>query len=153
MSFHLDDTLGDRLTFAARQEQRRREATLRPLGLSRLDWVILVAVGHAGLRHPSGIADHAGVDRAAISRALRRMESAGQITRDAGNGRRDGRTRSVVLTDTGKDVLARAAMLMQAADAATLGRLSPGEQELLDRLLRKLIAGDDSAPGSGQSRS
>ncbi|MAQ84908.1 MAG: transcriptional regulator [Maritimibacter sp.] len=142
--YRLRDSLGYRLTIASRVQQRRLEEKLRPLGLSRLDWVILVAVGYEDLRQPSDIADHVGVDRTAVSRALRRMEEAGLIDRNDGKG--DGRTRHVALTETGQRTLADATPLAQANAELIADRLSEGERELLARLLSKLITDDDSRP-------
>ncbi|WP_425049998.1 MarR family winged helix-turn-helix transcriptional regulator [Psychromarinibacter sp. S121] len=142
--YRLSDSLGYRLTIASRVQQRRLEEKLRPLGLSRLDWVILVALGYEDLRQPSDIADHVGVDRTAISRALRRMEDAGLIARSGGDG--DGRTRTVELTDAGRTALSDATPLAQANAELIADRLTDGEQELLARLLAKLITDDDSRP-------
>ncbi|MDF0602742.1 winged helix DNA-binding protein [Psychromarinibacter sp. C21-152] len=146
MSYRLHESLGYRLTLASRVQQRRLEEKLRPLGLSRLDWVILVSVGYDGLRRPSDISDHLGVDRTAVSRALRRMETSGLLARR--NGKGDGRTRTVALTDAGRDTLARATPLAQENAALIAERLSPGEQDLLARLLTKLITDDDLPPST-----
>lgn len=145
MSYRLHHSLGYRLTLASRVQQRRLEERLRPLGLSRLDWVILVAVGYESLCQPSDIAAHVQVDRTAVSRALRRMEDAGLISRSNGDAA-DGRHRSVALTDHGRSTLERATPLARENADLIANRLTQGEQELLARLLSKLITDDDLPP-------
>ena len=72
--YRLHDSLGYRLTYAARLNERRFEAGLADLGLTRLMWCVLCALDFEGLSRPSDIAAFIGVDRTAISRCLRQME-------------------------------------------------------------------------------
>ncbi|MDJ0824649.1 MAG: MarR family transcriptional regulator [Rhodobacter sp.] len=139
--YRLHESLGYQLSLAARLQERRLDEGLRALGLTRVTWCVLLAIGNEGMRQPSDIAAFVGIDRTATSRALRRMEAAGLIARGAGDG--DKRTRSVALTGLGHERLARGTPLAQRNNARMEARLAPGEPEAMRRLLTKLRAGED----------
>ncbi|MCU0906315.1 MAG: MarR family transcriptional regulator [Rhodobacteraceae bacterium] len=143
--YRLHASLGYQLSLAARLQERRLEEGLRALGLSRVTWCVLLAVGNEGLAQPSDIAVFVGVDRTVASRALRQMESAGLIARAAGSasGRGDRRTTTVRLTDLGQERLRQGTPLARANNAAMEARLTPDESEALRRLLARVRAGDD----------
>ena len=141
--YRLHDALGYRMTVAARRIERRFETALKTLGLTRISWCVLLAVGEEGHRHPSDIAAFIGIDRTAASRALRGMEAEGLIIRDG--GRADRRNTRVSLTERGAEILARSLPLAEASRAATEARLAPGERDTLLTLLDKL-GGDDVTP-------
>ncbi len=139
--YDLHAALGYQLSLTARLQERRFEADLKALGLSRVAWCVLLAV-HQGDQHPSAIAAFIGIDRTAVSRALKQMEAAGLITRDTGSA--DKRTRSVTLTGLGTDKLAQANPMAETARRALEARLSDTERATFTRLLAKLRAGDDA---------
>ena len=138
--YRLHASLGYHLSLAARIQERRLDEGLKALGLTRITWCVLLAIGNEGLRQPSDIARFVGIDRTATSRALRQMEAAGLIARGAGTG--DGRTRSVALTDEGRALLAEGTPLAQTNNATMEARLDPGERDLLIGLLQKISAGE-----------
>lgn len=145
VNYNLHSSIGYQLTLTARQQERRFEAGLKALGLSRVQWCVLLAAGNEGLHAPSAIARFIGIDRTATSRALGQMQAAGLITRDAGEA--DRRTTRVQLTDRGRDRLARANPLAEASRKATESRLCPDELVELTRLLAKLRGGDEPPLG------
>ncbi|OWU82894.1 transcriptional regulator [Oceanicola sp. 22II-s10i] len=138
--YRLHDSLGYRLSIASRQQERRLDDSLRGLGLTRITWCVLLAVGNEGLTQPSDIADFVGIDRTATSRALRQMEAAGLVARDTGDG--DRRTRRVQLTAAGTTALTEGTPLARANGAALAARLSDAEHAQLKSLLDKLVQGD-----------
>ena len=142
-TYNLHASLGYQLTLVARLQARRFEDSLRPLGLTRITWCVLLAIGNEGLSQPSDIAAFVGIDRSATSRALRHMQTAQMISRSEGTG--DGRTRSVSLTDHGKGLLVRAIPLAQENSAKIEARLNPEERALMIKLLKKLHAGEDAS--------
>lgn len=143
--FRLHDSLGYRLSLAARLQQRGMEEALKPFGLSRTLWAILTVIGSENLNQPSDIADHVGIDRTATSRALRRMEADGLIARSA-NGT-DGRARHVALTDKGRMVLQATIPASRRNADRIAARLTEDERRLLATLLAKLT----EAPGDRPS--
>ena len=140
--YRLHASLGYRLSLAARLQERRLEAGLKRLGLTRTTWCALLAVGNEGLSQPSDIADFIGIDRTATSRALRQMEADGMIARTDGTD--DRRTTNVSLTSTGQALLAQGTPYAEANNAAMAVKLGPGEEEDLHRLLSRLVEGEDA---------
>lgn len=142
-NYRLHASLGYQLSLSARIQEKRLEDGLKTLGLTRIQWCVLMAVGNEKLRHPSDIAGFVGIDRTATSRALRQMESSGMIARATGTG--DRRTTSVSLTAQGRRMLARGTPLAEENNALMSSRLAPGEERELRRLLQKVRSGDDTA--------
>ncbi len=131
------------MSVAARLQERRLDEGLKALGLTRITWCVLLAVGNENLIHPSEIADFVGIDRTATSRALRQMEAAGMIARQTGAD--DRRMTAVHLTDLGRRLLQRGTPLAQANNAIMENRLSPQESAQLRQLLRQMREGEDVA--------
>jgi DNA-binding MarR family transcriptional regulator len=140
MAYRLHQSLGYHLTRAARVQERRLEEGLRTLGLTRTTWCILLALGNESLAKPSEIAEFVGIDRTAVSRALRAMEAAGLISRCAGNG--DGRTTEVRLTALGAARLAQGTPMAEANNAVMHDRLTAEQARELRRLLARLTEGE-----------
>ncbi|MDF1854850.1 MarR family transcriptional regulator [Pseudooceanicola sp.] len=139
-AYRLHDSPGYRLSIAARQQERRLDEGLRPLGLTRITWCVLLAVGNEGLCQPSDIAQFIGIDRTATSRALRLLESNGLLDRTSGEG--DRRTRRVTLTEAGTRALAAGGPIARDNATRMAARLDPADQvvlkQLIDRELRDL---------------
>ena len=75
--YRLHHSIGYHLSLAARLQERRLDGWMRPMGLTRTTWCILLAVANENLTRPSEIAEFVGIDRTATSRALRQMEEIG----------------------------------------------------------------------------
>jgi DNA-binding MarR family transcriptional regulator len=101
--YRLHRSLGYKLSIASRLQERRLDEGLRRLGLTRVSWCVLLAVGVEGLGRPSDIARFVGIDRTATSRALRQMEAAGLVTR--ASGAKDRRTTQVTCTPKGRALM------------------------------------------------
>ena len=91
--YDLQRSLGYRMTYVARLNERRFEGMIAEQGLSRLAWCVLCALEYEDLSRPSDIADFIGVDRAAISRVIGQMEAKDLITRRLAAG--DARARAI----------------------------------------------------------
>ncbi len=135
--YDLHSSLGYQTTLFSRISERRFDSTLAPLGLTRVSWCILLAVGQEGLKGPSDIADFIGIDRTATSRGLRRLESTGLITRS--DGKTDKRTTEVWITDKGLDHLAQATKAAAENAAHFNEKLSWYERDMLATIIRKLM--------------
>ncbi|WP_300516581.1 MarR family transcriptional regulator [Aliiroseovarius sp.] len=140
--YRLHDAIGYQLTVTARLQERRFEAALKALDLTRITWCVLLATGDEGLSQPSDIAEFIGIDRTATSRALKQMEGAGLVTRDHGTG--DKRTTRVALTELGRGKLDEAVPMALANRIRTETSLTDDELSELRRLLAKLRQGDDT---------
>lgn len=141
LPYRLHASLGYQLSLAARLQERRLEEGLKTLGLTRTSWCVLLAIGNEDKRQPSDIAAFVGIDRTAASRALRQMEAEGMIARGSGTG--DGRTRAVMLTDFGRDLLHKGTPMAQENNAIMEARLSEDDRDRLIFLLQRTHAGQD----------
>ncbi|WP_319826375.1 MarR family winged helix-turn-helix transcriptional regulator [Thalassovita sp.] len=140
-AYHLHQSLGYHLTLAARLQEKRLDERLKTIGLTRITWCILLAVGNEGLSQPSDIAEFVGIDRTATSRALRHMESDGLLARSSGQG--DRRTRKVELTVKGRAAIHEATPYARENARIMSEQLDQGEEAELKRLLAKLRQAGD----------
>ena len=140
--YRLHDSLGYNLSLAARLQERRLEEALKAMDLTRTTWCILLAVGNEGLTQPSDIATFVGIDRTATSRALRSMETAGLIEREA--GRRDRRTTTVSLTPLGVNRIEQGTPYAIQNNALMRNKLGKEDFDRLRRLLERLTEGESA---------
>lgn len=136
--YDLHSALGYRLTIAARTNNAGFETSLASIGLTRQMWCVLIAVGDQNITAPSAIADYIGIIRAAASRTLKQMETAGLLSRASGTG--DKRTTTVALTAKGRGKLAQSRPFSAAARNELAAALTETEQAQLAQLLEKLTA-------------
>ncbi|MEM6826015.1 MAG: MarR family transcriptional regulator [Pseudomonadota bacterium] len=144
MRYRLHDSLGYRISLAARIQERRLDQGLKEIGLTRLTWCILLAVGNEDLNQPSDIAGYLRVDRSAISRALGQMETQDLIARDPGEA--DGRTRAVRLTELGRERLVQGSPIAVENNAIMAKQLGASDVDELKGLLDTLIEGAPAIP-------
>lgn len=142
-NYRLHQSLGYQMSLTSRLLERQFEDRLKPLGLTRITWCILLAVEVEALLNPSDIAGFVGIDRTATSRALRQMEAAGMIAR--GVGKEDGRTTLVALTDLGRELVTTTVPMARANAQHWQNKLSRAEADELCRLMAKLRMGEDAA--------
>ena len=140
--YRLHDSLGYNLSLAARLQERRLEEALKTMDLTRTTWCILLAVGNEGLTQPSDIASFVGIDRTATSRALRSMETAGLIEREA--GRRDRRTTTVSLTPLGVKRIEQGTPYAVQNNALMRKKLGNEDFDRLRTLLERLTEGESA---------
>lgn len=134
--YDLIGSLGYQVSLTARLLERNFESALKPLGLNRTNWTVLFAVSRAGISNPSQIADYIGIDRTAVSRALRQLEAEQLIQRSSGD--QDKRTKSVVMTETGKTRLLGSLDHARANADHFRAKLDAEEFRTLQSLLSKL---------------
>lgn len=102
------------------------------------EWRVLLMVAAQPGITASQAAEFIGLDKMAVSRAVRTLEAAGRLQRAAVPG--DRRAATLALTPAG-EALQRAILPSgQAREAQLLAALSPEEQEVFGRLLDKLVA-------------
>jgi DNA-binding MarR family transcriptional regulator len=85
---------------------------------------------------PTELMDQTMVTSGAVTKRLDRLEGAGLVERRVSDG--DRRSRIVVLTEKGRELIDRAAPEHFANEARLLEPLSAGERATLARLLGKL---------------
>lgn len=139
--YDLQRSLGYRMTYVARLNERRFEGMIAEHDLSRLAWCVLCALEYEDLSRPSDIAEFIGVDRAAISRIIGQMEAKGLITRRLASG--DARARAIEITALGRQRLAGGTAAAEDNAAHLRARLTAEEFEALDAIMDKLMTGGD----------
>jgi MarR family transcriptional regulator, organic hydroperoxide resistance regulator len=122
------------------QWQRRLRATLDPLGLTHVQFVLLA--GLAWLEHKEGsvsqarLAQFCKTDTMMTSQVVRALEKAGLVVRGAST--KDGRAKVLAVTDAGAERLNRAMPAVLAADAGFFAALGEGQPDLVQALRRLL---------------
>lgn len=139
--YRLHHSVAYLLSVTSRQQERRLEDNLKELGLTRITWCVLLAVGNEKLVHPSKIADFVGIDRTAMSRALRQMEAAGMVARTSGED--DRRMTAVQLTPKGVELLQQGTPSAVGNNAVIEECLTQTELAELRKILHKLRGTDD----------
>lgn len=86
-------SLGYWVSLLSRSMEAEFSRHLAPHGLTRMSYAVLGSMVFDGHATPSGIADAIGVDRAAVTRLLDKLEAQALIARDRDKGDR----RSIVL--------------------------------------------------------
>ncbi|MGB0959110.1 MAG: MarR family winged helix-turn-helix transcriptional regulator [Halocynthiibacter sp.] len=141
-SYPLHETLGYQLSRTARIVERPFEHALRRYNLSRLAWCVLLAIDDENLHLPSEIAAFIGVNRTAISRVLRGMESASLVERH--EDPKDRRQARLTSTQKGREALAACTIEASKNAAHFRAKLTPEDHRTLLALLSKLQDGDET---------
>jgi DNA-binding MarR family transcriptional regulator len=108
-------------------------------GLGEGDFDVLATLRRTGEPYeltPTELMDQTMVTSGAVTKRLDRLEGAGLVERRVSDG--DRRSRIVVLTEKGRELIDRAAPEHFANEARLLEPLSAGERATLARLLGKL---------------
>jgi DNA-binding MarR family transcriptional regulator len=109
------------------------------------EWRVLRALYFAPGPITAGVLGEVlGMDKMAVSRAVRALELRGRLHR--GPDPADGRRIALTITAEGRDLVARIEPSGRAREAALLATLSEAERALLDGLLDRLVAQARSLP-------
>ena len=119
---------------AARLVTQLYDAILAPSGLPGTQFVLLAAIGRAGVAPMTRLAQVMGMDRTTLTRNLKLLEDQGLIEMDAGLDRR---TRMVRLTEQGRQAIQAAIPFWKQAQATVISRFG---QERTMALLSELLA-------------
>lgn len=115
-------------------------AIVAKFGLHPTDFDVLVSLRISGAPYelmPSEISEALTFTSGGMTKVLARLESKSLIKRKG--SRTDGRSRLVLLTERGRDVIEAATDVVVAAEERLAARLSARERRELERLLNKLI--------------
>jgi len=131
-------TLGNRLSVTAERVLRRS------LDLSFMEWRVLTVLAVEPAAPPGRIVAVAGVNKAAVSRAVNSLERRGLLTRVPAPEHRL-RTQ-LFLTDAGHELHARGTDQRLHSEEAILAGLTPQERERLLEDLRRMHRNLDRSP-------
>lgn len=137
-SLQLIDTCAcTQLRTAARLVTRMYDETLRPSGVNASQLAILAAIDVNEAGSISELSKRLGMDRTTLSRNLKPLEGSGLI-RLGDEGWK--RSKTVQLTDVGRQALAKAKTLWNAAQTEFLDRLGVAAWRRAERDLKAIAA-------------
>lgn len=137
------DSLGFWITLLARTIERDFENRIKSYGVSRIGYAILSSIENGDCSTPASIATYLGVDRAAVTRHLDRLDNKDFIVRIKSDG--DARSFRIELTKQGKKVQSLLAKESQNTNKKVLKKINNQEAESLLKTI-KLIIADDYLP-------
>jgi DNA-binding MarR family transcriptional regulator len=118
--------------------QQAQRATLKPYGLTHVQFVVLASLTYLAADGPvtqKALADHAALDPMMTSQVLRALESAGLLTRE--DHPTDRRAKALAVTAEGRALANRTVKAVEACDAEFFAPL--GGSEALTRSLSALL--------------
>ncbi|MEH6637333.1 MAG: MarR family transcriptional regulator [Halioglobus sp.] len=124
------------LALLNRQLMKQLEKELTPLELGPGNYLYLYSLSILDGRKQQELADTIGVDKAAATRALSRLERGGFVRRQSDP--EDRRATRVYLTDKARQLRSQLEAAAAATTAILNGALDSNEQQELRRLLAKM---------------
>lgn len=109
----------------ARLIQDAAQAALQPFGLTRSEFELLATLRSYAPPHrltPSDLYEAMLMSSGGMTKLLKGLEARGLVRRPPGEG--DGRSRPVELTQTGRDLVERTMLEVQAAEAPLLDAIN-----------------------------
>jgi DNA-binding MarR family transcriptional regulator len=137
------DSTGFWVTRLARSMEQDFEQRLRALDLTRGTYAVLSAIYHDQQTTPAGLAKFLGIDAAAITRHLDRIESRSLIQREPRAS--DRRSIDICLTRKGTDAVRRGRSGSAATNRKFTKGLSPTEVDHLRSTMQKMLANAEKA--------
>lgn len=119
---------------SARVITRFYDAALQPIGIQGTQFSLLTVLHHMGELPITEIAENLGVERTTLTRNLKILEDRGFIMVGPG---KDGRTKLVRLTNTGRDTLVKALPYWEQAQKKVVCGVGPSR---FKALLKELSA-------------
>ncbi len=144
-NLHLDHQLCFALCSATRAITRAYRVRLERIGLTYTQYLAFLALWENDGQTVRGLADRLDLDSATMTPLLKRLERAGLVTRD--RSPRDERVVEVHLTDGGRELQHKAAIIQR--EVAALTGMEPDEFTALRNRLHKLA---DTVSAAEQSQ-
>jgi DNA-binding MarR family transcriptional regulator len=135
--FLLDEFLPYRLSVLSnRLSAAIAESYSRRYGLSIPEWRVIAVLAHARGASAAGVAERTAMDKVAVSRAVRRLQQTGRVSRRMAAG--DRRRSMLDLTAEGRRIYDRVTPALRRYEEALLTALDTREREALATLLQRL---------------
>ena len=131
------------VTRLARTMERDFEKRLEPLGVTRGAYALLSAIHQENKTRPAELATFLGIDGAAVTRHLDRIEKRGLIKRKPNP--RDRRATDIELTAEGRRVVLEGQAGSMATNAKFTAGLTETEVNQFETVIRVMLAETDAA--------
>ena len=139
--YSIQKSTGYWITRLARSMERDFEKRLEPLGITRGAFAVLSAIFHEKKDKPAELAAFLGVDGAAVTRHLDRIEKRGLIKRIP--SATDRRSTEIQLTANGRRVVRRGLTSSEATYAKFMAVLDATEVDQLQSIIQTMLAKSD----------
>ena len=133
------------VTRLARAMECDFENRLNVHGVSRAACAILSAIVNDGKTTPAALATFIGIDGAAVTRHLDRLEEQGLLVRERSTT--DRRVVNLKLTRKGSRLVPKLVADSKATNAKFLAGLTSAEKKALQEIIQKMLANSDLVPG------
>lgn len=144
MSQHEDSiqsSTGYWVTRLARSMERDFDKRLKPLGITRGAYAVLSAIHHDKKNRPAELVAYLGLDGAAITRYLDRIEEMDLIERTQNAA--DRRSTHIELTPGGRQLVSKGLSASRATNEKFTADLTAAEIDCFQTALRKMLARSD----------
>ena len=131
------------VTRLARSMERDFERRLKPLGITRGAFAVLSGIHHDKKKSPAELAAYLGLDGAAITRYLDRLEELGLIERKTNAA--DRRSTHLVLTAAGRRIVGQGLSASRATNEKFTAGLESAEIECFQTAIRQMLERSDIA--------
>ena len=140
-SYSLQSSTGYWVTRLARALEADLEKRLAAHDVTRASWAGLSAILHHGKKTPAALALFIGIDRAAITRHLDRIEKQGLVVRDRSPA--DRRSIDLRLTAKGERLVPKIAADSKATNAKFTAGLTQSESDTIQTIIQKMLSNSD----------
>ena len=128
-----------RIQRASRTIGRRFDEAFRPLGLNNWQFSLLMALNRPSPLTVNGLAEELAMDRTTTTKNLKPLERRGLL--EIRHDEEDARVRRIVLTDSGRALLAEAVQHWHAANDAAAASLKGRKLARLHSALETIASG------------
>lgn len=143
-TYSLQSSTGYWVTRLARALEADLEERLAAYEITRASWAVLSAILHHGKTTPAALASFIGIDRAAVTRHLDRIEKQGLVVRDRSPA--DRRSINLKLTVKGKRLVPKIAADSKATNAKFTAGLTRSETDTIQAMMKKMLSNCDVVP-------
>ena len=143
-TYSIYSSTGFWVTRLARAIEADFEKRLKAYGMTRAAWAVLSAIFHDKKTTPAALASFIGIDGAAITRHLDRIEKQGLIVRD--HSLSDRRSINIKVTKMGERLAPKIADESKATNEKFLAGMNSSEMDQFVAMARKMLANADAVP-------
>ena len=141
-SHSLQSSTGYWVTQLARAFEGDLEKRIAVHKITRASWAVLSAIQHHDKTSPAALASFIGIDRAAITRHLDRLEKQGLVQRLQSTA--DRRVVNLKLTQKGLNLLPELAAKSVATNAKFAAGLVQSENDTVQAIIQKMLLNSDA---------